>query len=543
MTERSISYTKGAHGAGRSMQEVIDRIIEVSCKDMFSIMHDLDKAADMASSNKREKALKKVEGSIKLILDERRLQDGQALLAIILQLVEKITRLSNEITALKDTIDYSSDSIVVADGAGKILLANKAFEANMGVKVPEVLGRKVIDLEQEEMFKPSVIALVLREKRRVTIIQKTRTGTDVVVTGVPVFSETGEIYRVISNAKDLTELKMIKEYLTGYENMISLLANGGGKAVNIICHSKIMQNIVNSAKNVANAASTVLITGESGVGKEVIAKYIHQHSGRSKQKFVQINCGAIPETLMESELFGYEAGAFTGAMKGGKAGLIEVANKGTLFLDEIAEMPCNMQVKLLTAIQSKQITRVGGTKPIYIDVRYIAATNKDLEGMVATGSFRLDLYYRLNVIPIHIPALKNRKEDIVPLIENVLDKMNRQFQKKVALSQRATDALLEYDWPGNIRELENVLERIVVTADKTLINKEDLPIFTDRQSQVNCPIMVNKITTLAQAFAEVEKQLIILTHKNCGSSYKIAKVLGISQSAAHRKMQKYLKKS
>ena len=463
-------------------------------------------------------------------------EEGVANLDPVCRYQEEIDKLKQELRVMEEILDYSSDSIVVGDENGIVLLVNKTFEQIAGARPDEVIGRSVYDLEKEAVFTPSVIALVLKEKRRITIIQTTRVGK-VIVTGVPIFREDGTIHRVISNAKDLKEFKTLQNYLAGYDEVLAVMTPNPPQSVSIVASSNTMKDILLSARIVAKAGSTVLIAGESGVGKEVIARYIHQLSGR--KNFVQINCGAIPESLLESELFGYEAGAFTGAGRQGKVGLIEAADGGTLFLDEISEMPLNMQVKLLTALQNRQVNRVGGTNPIDIDVRYIAATNKDLRKLVATGQFRLDLYYRLNVIPIFLPPLRERKEDIRPLIEGNLEKLNRIFQKNVSLSPAVVEILLAYDWPGNIRELENVIERIVVTASKSAIDEEDLPLFSTA-ADARKPISVNRLTTLEQAFEEVEKQLVLLAHKKFRSSYKLAKALGISQSSAHRKMQRYL---
>ncbi|NMA13840.1 MAG: sigma 54-interacting transcriptional regulator, partial [Clostridia bacterium] len=248
-----------------------------------------------------------------------------------------------------------------------------------------------------------------------------------------------------------------------------------------------------------------------------------------------------PEPLLESELFGYESGAFTGAKKSGKTGLIEVANKGTLFLDEIAEMPANLQVKLLQVLQTKCVTRVGGTEPIDVDVRIISATNKDLGKLVKTGKFRLDLYYRLNVIPVHVPPLRERKDDIMPLAENFLERLNKRYQKNVQLMPDVIQVMLNYSWPGNIRELENLIERIVVVSTKNKITIEDLPYFYSLY--VDKPVVVNKVIPLNQAINDLEQQMVSLAYKKCKNSYKLGKILGISQSSAHRKIKKYIKES
>lgn len=460
-------------------------------------------------------------------------------LSTITYLVQEILRLDQERKTLREIIEYSSDSIYVADGEGKTILVNRAFQYQVGVPPEEMIGRKTSDLEKEGVYYPSATSIVLKEKREITVRQKTESSANLIVTAVPIFDEEGKIYRVVCNSRDIEELKSLVEYLSGPETIadMTIMPN---KKTSLVFQNKKMQQIVIAAQEVASTSSTVLITGESGVGKEVVARFIHQCSGRSNEKFIHINCGAIPEMLLESELFGYEAGAFTGASKGGKKGLIEAAGKGTLFLDEIAEMPINMQVKLLTVIQNKQVTRIGGTKPTAIDVRFIAATNKALQKLVECGQFRSDLYYRLNVIPIHIPPLRERKEDIPSLIEILLEQMSLKFQRRIKLSPEVVQLFMSYEWPGNIREMENVLERIVVTSKTSVVIEKDLPFFT-YNPDTRKAITVNKVISWEQAMAELEEQLFIEAYKTGNSSRKIAKILGISQSTANRKLKKYVK--
>lgn len=304
-----------------------------------------------------------------------------------------------------------------------------------------------------------------------------------------------------------------------------------------------MQKLYDFAKQIAAADSGVLITGETGTGKSVLAKYIHENSPRSKKKFVELNCAAIPESLIESELFGYETGAFTGAQKGGKPGLFEAADGGTLFLDEIGDMPLQLQPKLLHALQNKTITRVGGTRQIPVNVRIITATNKNLENLVKEGLFRNDLYYRINIVPISIPPLRERKSDITPLINSFVDRFNKHYNQSAAIDDGAMKLLNLYKWPGNIRELENMIERLLVTNKSGIITEWDLPnnirIMTD--SDDDSGIHVSKLMPLKDALETVEGELVRMAFKDGASTYDVARKLKISQSGASRKYLKYVK--
>jgi transcriptional regulator with PAS, ATPase and Fis domain len=291
---------------------------------------------------------------------------------------------------------------------------------------------------------------------------------------------------------------------------------------------------------ISQVDSTVLITGESGTGKGLIAKYIHENSNRSKEKFIEINCSAIPETLFESELFGYESGAFTGAKKEGKPGILEKANKGTLFLDEIGDLPMHMQVKLLKVLENKQLTRVGSVTPINVDIRIIAATNKDLETQVKDNNFRVDLFYRLNVFPVIIPPLRERKEDIYTLLQHFLSFYNKKFNSNVNLSLKAQNKVVNYSWPGNVRELDHFIERLVLINDGFL-DANDFDIERNMENKEQ-NIIVNKLLPLKQAIEETERQLIEIATKISDSSYDVAELLEVSQSSAYRKMLKYQEK-
>lgn len=308
---------------------------------------------------------------------------------------------------------------------------------------------------------------------------------------------------------------------------------------NIIAESPQMKKILQTIEHIRDADSSVMITGESGTGKEVIFKYICQTSHRKNQPIVKINCGAIPENLFESELFGYEDGAFTGARKKGKAGLFEMANHGTLFLDEISEMSLEMQVKLLRVIQEKEIFHVGGSQNIPVDVRIISATNQNLEEMVEQGKFRRDLFYRLNVIQLAIPPLRERQEDIIPLCYHFLDKFNKKYNKNKGLTVKAAQTLAHLDWPGNIRELENLVENIVVLEHDPVMRAKHLQDRYCKGVMLSGEVTVKGIIPYKEALSQMEMQLLENTRNQFGSTRKMAEALGVNQSTISRKLHQY----
>jgi transcriptional regulator with PAS, ATPase and Fis domain len=301
-----------------------------------------------------------------------------------------------------------------------------------------------------------------------------------------------------------------------------------------------MEKTVEMALRVSQVSSTVFLFGESGVGKGMIAKLIHKHSDRSSGPFIRVDCAGIPESLMESELFGYEKGAFTGAKSEGKIGFFELADKGTLFLDEVGEVPLNSQSKLLRFLEDHEIIRVGGTEPKAIDVRIIAASNRDIEEMVKMKLFRRDLYYRLNVVPLSITPLREREEDIIPLIFYFLDKFNKAYHKKKIFSPDAIDLLSKYDFPGNVRELANLVERLVVVSENDHIETKNLPgIVTGAISKATPYSFLAGNIPLKDAVEICEGLIIGKTLKKCGSQREAARVLKIDQSTISRKIKKY----
>lgn len=442
-------------------------------------------------------------------------------------------------------LDNSYDEIFVIDKDGKIIYVNDASIENYGLKPSDIIGKSVWWFYDEGYCLPTT-PVALREKKRVTLETKTSIGKKLVVTSTPVLKSDGEIDIIVANSRDITQIDDIKQ---NFEETKQLLLKYKQEVVELrmkelviddfVAHSKPMRNLVELAVRVAHANSNILITGESGTGKGVMAKYIHKMSKRAEDAFIPINCAAIPEHLLESEFFGYSPGAFTGADKNGKIGLLELANNGTVFLDEIAEIPIRLQAKLLEVIQDHQFIRVGGREKVKVNVRIVAATNRNLEQMVKEGSFREDLYYRLKVIELEMPSLRERPEDILPLIYFYLNQFDEQYNTKHQFAREPLDMLIQYPWPGNIRELEHLIERLVVTVPETEIKPYHLPSVIHKNSNAEYDISFPAIVSLDFAMEQVEKKLILKAYKQLGSSYKVAQALNISQTKANRLIRKY----
>lgn len=465
----------------------------------------------------------------------------------VFQDISDYEKLSFELNSVKEVyhnfdavIESVDDGIVVADSNGIILRANNAYQRMTGITEGEFVGKHVSELIKRGYMNKSVTEMVVERKSRVNVVD-VRNNKELLMTGTPLFNEEGEVVRVITVIRDISELTELKTKLEQvkvtkdryYSELEHLRSQEPFRK--IITKNPDMKKKIEMAFHVARVDSTVLILGESGVGKELIAQLIHRSSHRSKKPFIKINCGAIPANLLESEFFGYEPGAFTGALKEGKKGLFELADGGSLFLDEVGELPLELQVKVLRAIQDKEIVRVGGKSTINLDVRIIAATNRDLEEMVNNKTFRDDLYYRLNVVPIVIPPLRERKEDIIPIVTEFLARLNSSYGFQKWIHPDIIDKLWEYDWPGNIRELENTIERIVVTSKGDYITLDALseiaflPFSTDEKG----------LTSLRVRLGNEEKHLIKEAYKAAKSTRKAAALLDISQSAMVKKMKKY----
>lgn len=459
----------------------------------------------------------------------------------------KVKMLQNLNKELKSILDYSYDGIVISNKEGVIERVNKAYERIIGYPKEKMLGKSGSDLLKDGIIFESVTAQVIESKSPRVIEQVYQNGRRAIIIGNPILDDEGNIYKIVHNIRDITELnnlkmkfnesvQLTKKYQVELEKLRTLFSND-----EIIGVSQSLRQVYSQCLSVAKVNSTVLLLGESGVGKGVFAKKIHAESSRKNGPFIKINCGAIPNSLMETEIFGYEAGSFSGASKEGKAGVFEAANNGTLFLDEIGDLPYDLQVKLLQVIQDQEFRRVGGTKTIKVNVRIIAATNRDLTQMVARGTFRQDLFYRLSIIPITIPPLRERREDIPLLSYYFLDLYTKKYNVEKELSKEVVDCFIDYSWPGNVRQLENLVERLVVTNTGKLIMPEHLPgeFFNHHDSS---SIQVKGLIPLDVALEEVERQLVTRAFEICGTTYKVAEMLGISQPTASRKINKYVLK-
>ena len=475
-------------------------------------------------------------------------------LMIIVQDLPKVEEMAMEIQYVKDlNADLNAiltsmyDELLVVDHEGTILRYSDNFISDFSeTDVKELVGKSIFDLENKSDIGSSVADLVIKREKKASIVQEMN-GKNVMAIGNPVFNEKGELHRIVIATRDITETTKLKSELDAtkrltkkYEKQIQHLKRKEIFGKKIIYSSLKMEKVMMKIEKLAEFHSTVMIQGESGVGKDLIAEVIHQHGQRSDKPFLALNCGAIPEELLESELFGYVKGAFTGADHDGKIGYFEKADQGILFLDEISELPSRLQVKLLRVLQEKRITRVGSTDSIPIDVQIITATNKDLNKLVESGQFREDLFYRINVIPIMIPPLRERAEDIPLLAYHFIEQLNQRYGKNYHLSPEALRLLEAYAWPGNIRELQNLIERFVVFADEDVITADFISRFMHFGQERQTTPIITEILPLQEAKDLIEEQLITLAMNKYKTTTKAAEVLQINQSTVSRKYKKII---
>jgi PAS domain S-box-containing protein len=448
---------------------------------------------------------------------------------------------------MQDFIDAIRVGIFVADGQGNVLMVNDESEKWGGMSKAELVGRNIRELQEIGYLRESTILNSMKSLKEESVIQTLGSGEKQFITGVPLFRD-GKIELFVCTERDITETIKLQSLLDETERIAekyeSELEYLRGKHIDmdsrIVVQSAEMRTIMDLATRVAGLDITVLLTGESGTGKELIANFIHKNSSREKKAFIKINCAAIPEALLESELFGYEKGAFTGADKNGKAGLFELANEGTLFLDEIGDMSMQMQSKLLRVLQEHEVMRIGAKQTVAVDARIIAATNVNLKGAVSEGRFREDLYYRLNVIPIEVPPLRRRKDDVEGLSRFFVELFNKEYHMCKRISREGIDCLKNYEWPGNVRELRNIIERIMISFDGPELTKFQI------SNQLNQKTGADERTgaracegTLSERIAAYEKDLLselMQTHK-CGS--RVAEILGVNKSTVSRKLRMY----
>lgn len=451
-----------------------------------------------------------------------------------------------ETEQMTEILEGSFDGILVTDGMGNVQFVNSSYERVAAIPRSQLQGHNMRELINPVWMKNSVAFVVMEERRPVSMQQVTQDGRDIVVTGTPVFNGDGSIKRIIINARDISEIYQLREELLKaksreLQHYQELLLSGDVEAEKVVAVSEKMRRVFTLAQRVGPFDTTVLITGESGAGKEEVARQIHANSMRRDRPMITINCGAIPESLLESELFGYERGAFTGASHNGKTGLLATASGGTVFLDEIGEIPPLFQVKLLRALETKQITRIGGLKPENIDVRFIAATNRDLSAMVCAGTFREDLYYRLNVITITVPPLRQRREDILPLALHFLHLYNRKYDQNKVMTPEVVRRLEEHGWEGNVRELRNTIENMVILGSETQLQVSDLPWITKlcEKDSSGTGTAETDTTDLGLAVEQTERKLLLQAKQSCRSTREMARYLHVDQSTVVRKLHKY----
>ncbi len=462
--------------------------------------------------------------------------------------------MNNEVCNLEKVMFNFNQSIFVADSEGNVVFANSIAEKLLSIPLSEMIGSNVAKLVQKGYYDKSPVLKAIESKKPVTEVLNTKEGNKIIVSSQPLFDQNNNLTMVVSSSiepaivqKFVDLLEKERKSKNKYQDEIRYFRNRDSEQEKFVVESPLMKELMQKAKRIASTDSTVMLYGETGVGKDVIAKYIYRHSPSNDAPFVTINCAAIPESLLESELFGYERGAFTGAGNKGKPGLFEIAHNGTLFLDEIAELPLTLQPKLLRVIENGEIRRIGATKDKEVKVRIIGATNRNLQEMVDEGTFREDLFYRLNVIPLRIPPLRDRPEDIVAIANLFLNELNAKYGEQKEFSTSHMETFVRYDWPGNVRELRNVIERMYITSygsELTCINNGVvlLPV-TDEIEAIPAKLAKDYsqyIGSLKEYLQKAEKEYIQQILQNCdGSINKAADQLDIHRSVLYRKRKAY----
>jgi PAS domain S-box-containing protein len=450
---------------------------------------------------------------------------------------------------LETVINSSADGIWVYDGDGNVITINKAALDLDKIKVTDVLGKSIFNLTESGIFDRSVVLEVFEMKRQITILSKAlKTDRTLLITGTPILDGRGDISLVVVNLRDMTQLNEVRDQLEQtrmvsekYRDELAELSLFELSRQSIIAENGAMRQLLRMAVKIAKMeASNILLLGESGTGKGLLAKFIHQNSKRRKKPFIQINCAALPENLLEAELFGYEKGAFTGAREEGKAGLFELARNGTLFLDEIGDLPFSVQAKLLKYLDDHTIMRLGATRTIAIDCIVIAATNRDLESLIKEKKFREDLFYRLNTFTMQIPPLRERPEDIFEMVRHYLEKYNKGYGLKRRISARIMKVLQSYSFPGNVRELKNILKMAVVLSDTDLIDETILRNLEDKTEWPAFTTLEKRnIAGLTQEIMAFEKQILQRTMARCRTTRELAGYLKVSQPTIVRKLKKH----
>jgi PAS domain S-box-containing protein len=447
-----------------------------------------------------------------------------------------------------EIMNVLSDGIYISDSSGMTLKVNSMYEKLTGLKREEMEGILVTDLINQGKYDVILNPEIVKTGEPKTAVQTTKLGRKVILNGYPVFDKEGRVALVVTFVRDVTVLSQLKVQIDSQQELINKLHLGvqhlSKKISPLIVHCGKMLALLKMLDNIANTDATVLLLGETGVGKDLLARRIHENSQRRDGSFFKVDCTTIPENLIESELFGYEPGAFSGAGTRGKPGLVEMAANGTLFLDEIGELPYSMQGKLLRVLQDQEIMRVGSTRAKKVDVRIIAATNRNLEEAVRLGTFRVDLFYRLRVAVIDVPPLRERREDIPYLVRYFLDKYNNKYKKKIVFSTGIEEIFQNYKWPGNVREMEHLVQSLVVTIDKEILEEADLPqnmlAQEDQNSIILRPWAVNPGNrSLDEIMNEIEKVLLHKAIEVHGAISEVAKIFKVDRTTIYRKLKKH----
>jgi len=452
--------------------------------------------------------------------------------------------------SVEQLCDTFRDGLCISDREGVILFVNRKYSEITGIAKKDIIGKRVGSLVENGVFDVVLNPLVVRGRLPVTRVQNISNGRKLVLEGHPVFDLQGEVDYVVTFMRDVSTLSELREQLAQQKELLETFQRINNPDVSKLlkyprnAHSQAMRKLYGEAETIAATDATVLLLGETGVGKDVLARRIHGASPRADKTFIKVDCGSIPEHLIETELFGYTAGSFSGASRGGKAGLIEAANEGTLFFDEIGELPLAMQSRLLRVLQDWEVMRVGATAPRPVDVRIVAATNKDLEKEVQKGRFRKDLYYRLKVVVLTIPPLRARAADILPLAHSFLDYYAGKYGRRITITPQAEEKLLAHSWPGNVRELENLMQGLVITCHKDAICCVDLPmpkVIPRETAPAAAPALNLDGRTFKDIMRELEDTVIKAGLQRYGSITEVAKRFQVDRSTIFRKVKAWEK--
>lgn len=487
---------------------------------------------------------------------ERKLEQFQTVLAdsdnvkedileLTEQMVEMFAKYKKEQIDFQMICDHLNTTLFVTDDEGRACYVNPAYEERTGLKKEYILGKTIFELQKENIIQCDVIPRMLKEEKPINAIGYV-VSTDYrgFIAGIPVKDESGKLRYAMTTDWDVTSIMEMENRLRQLQkgevpaNTDEFVPTPVANDEEILYTSDVMRDLISLAKTVAQTDVSVLITGETGTGKELLSKVIVKYSCRADKPYIKVNCAAIPQELLESELFGYEEGAFTGAKRGGKKGAFEQADGGTILLDEIGELPFQVQAKLLRVLQENEVNRVGGQRAIKLNVRVIAATNRNLLQEIRNGNFREDLYYRLNILPLELPPLRDRSEDIPFLVGRFLEEFDEKYKKITLIEADAMQLLRHYDWPGNIRELRNMMERLVILGKDGRITCSEIQKVLGVTGMC-VPTGQEETYTLKEAVEQFEKQMIQNAILKEGNKKKASEALGCERTTFLKKCKRY----